>query len=248
MVEQRPFKSLVPGSNPGRPTSYTSYFYYIKSVKILAAHHGAAQCIFRSMNSVSRILCLVTLSSAVLITGCSKKPLRPDPGQTVLGPQAGGQGGLNPSELATPTDLSARDANFVGNELRNVLEPVYFDFDKASIRQSERAKIQAAKDYLAKNPQYHVLFEGHCDWRGTSEYNLGLGDRRAAEAKKYLISLGVSADKVDTLSKGSEDSKKDADQETMNHDRRAEIVILKGPAGAPAAEGAAPAAAAPATN
>ena len=188
------------------------------------------------MNSVSRILCLVTLSSAVLITGCSKKPLRPDPGQTVLGPQAGGQGGLNPSEVNAPTDLTARDG-FVGNELRGVLEPVYFDFDKSSIKQSERAKIQAAKDYLAKNPEYHVLFEGHCDWRGTSEYNLGLGDRRATEAKKYLVSLGVSADKVDTLSKGSEDSKKDAHQETMKHDRRVEIVILKG--GAPAATSAA---------
>jgi len=87
------------------------------------------------MNSVSRILCLVTLSSAVLITGCSKKPLRPDPGQTVLGPQAGGQGGLNPSEVNAPTDLTARDG-FVGNELRGVLEPVYFDFDKSSIKQS----------------------------------------------------------------------------------------------------------------
>ena len=190
------------------------------------------------MNSASRILCLATLSLTVFITGCSKKPLRPDPGQTVLGPQAGGQGSLNPSDVNTPTDLSARDG-FVGNELRNVLEPVYFAFDKSSIAQSERAKIQAAKDYLAKNPSYHILFEGHSDWRGNSEYNLGLGDRRANEAKKYLISLGVSADKVDTLSKGSEDSKKDADAETMKHDRRAEIVILKGPGGAPAPAGGA---------
>jgi peptidoglycan-associated lipoprotein len=72
-----------------------------------------------------------------------------------------------------------------------------------------------------------VLLEGHCDWRGTAEYNLGLGDRRANAAKKYLLSLGVAQDKVEVLSKGSLDAAKNADDATAAKDRRVEIVILK---------------------
>jgi len=68
-----------------------------------------------------------------------------------------------------------------------------------------------------------MMLEGHCDWRGTAEYNLALGDRRAAAVKKYLLTLGVNADKVDTLSKGSEDAKKGDDA----HDRRVEFVVVK---------------------
>ena len=95
------------------------------------------------------------------------------------------------------------------------------------MKAAERVKLQAAKDYLAKHPDQRLLLEGHCDWRGTAEYNLGLGDRRAGRAKKYLASIGVAADKVETLSKGSEEAKKNADDATRAKDRRVELVILK---------------------
>ena len=87
--------------------------------------------------------------------------------------------------------------------------------------------VKSAKDYLAKNPTHRILFEGHCDWRGTEEYNLALGDRRATAAKKYLISLGIAADKVEANSKGSLEAAKNADDATMQKDRRAEIIVLK---------------------
>ena len=147
--------------------------------------------------------------------------------------QTPGGAGLNPTGLAsgadTPSDLAQRDAGaFDANgQDRKSLESVYFDFDKSSIKQSERVKIQAAKDLLEKNPTYRILFEGHCDWRGTDEYNLSLGDRRATAAKKYLISLGVAADKVESNSKGSLEASKNADEATMAKDRRAEIIVLK---------------------
>ena len=197
------------------------------------------------MKPISNKLFLVVISSVLILSGCSKKPMRPDPSATVLGPQGGGAGSLAPESVATSPDanaanLQARDGGFdASGQLRGQVEAVYFDFAKSSIKQSERAKIQAAKDYLDKNPQYRMLLEGHCDWRGTAEYNLGLGDRRANEVKKYLLTLGVNADKLDTLSKGSEDAKKNADQDTMAKDRRVEFVIVKG-----AAAGAAPAGAA----
>jgi hypothetical protein len=85
-------------------------------------------------------------------------------------------------QTATPTGV-IEDADTI----RGLLQPVYFDFDRSNVKADERAKLQAAKDYLDKNPQYRLLLEGHCDWRGTAEYNLGLGDRRASEAKKYLL-------------------------------------------------------------
>lgn len=184
------------------------------------------------MKLASKSLCIVAASAAALLAGCSKKPVRPDPSATALGPQSGGAG-LNPTDVPTAADansqLQARDPNIIedANTIRGLLQPVYFAYDRSAINAPERAKLQAAKDYLDKNPQYRLLLEGHCDWHGTAEYNLGLGDRRANSAKKYLISIGVAADKLETLSKGSEEAVKNADDATAAKDRRDELVVLK---------------------
>jgi peptidoglycan-associated lipoprotein len=183
------------------------------------------------MKLASKSLCIIAASAAAIFAGCSKKPVRPDPSATALGPQSGGAGTLQPTDVTTAADsgLQNRDPNVIedANTIRGLLQPVYFDFDSSHIKTAERAKLQAAKDYLDKNPQYRLLVEGHCDWRGTAEYNLALGDRRASEAKKYLAKLGISADKLETLSKGSEEAKKDADEGSRAKDRRDELVILK---------------------
>ncbi len=183
------------------------------------------------MKLLSNKTFLLILSSAVVLAGCSKKPMRPDPSATVLGPQ-GGASSLNPEQVSAGPDansLQSRDmAGFdASGQLRGQVEAVYFDLDKSSVKQAERPKVQAAKAYLDKNPQYKMLLEGHCDWRGTAEYNLALGDRRANEVKKYMLTLGVTPDKIDTLSKGLEDAKKNADEATMAKDRRVEFVVVK---------------------
>jgi peptidoglycan-associated lipoprotein len=176
---------------------------------------------------------LLFAAAAVFLAGCATKPVRPSPNETALGPQAGGGGALAPTEVATTADqnstLQPRDASIIETDatIRGLLQPVYFDFDRSSVKEPERAKLQAAKDYLDKNPQYRLLLEGHCDWHGTSEYNLGLGDRRAAAAKKYLVTLGVPAEKLETLSKGSEEAAKNADDATAAKDRRDDLVVLK---------------------
>jgi len=184
-----------------------------------------------SMKLLSNKTFILIISSAVVLAGCSKKPMRPDPSATVLGPQ-GGASSLNPEQVSASPDassLQSRDtaAFDASGQLRGQVEPVYFDLDKSSVKQAERAKVQAAKAYLDKNPQYKMLLEGHCDWRGTAEYNLALGDRRANEVKKYMLTLGVTPDKIDTLSKGLEDAKKNADEATMAKDRRVEFVVVK---------------------
>jgi peptidoglycan-associated lipoprotein len=183
------------------------------------------------MKLASKSLLIVAASAAVILVGCSKKPVRPDPSATALGPQTGGNG-LTPTEVPVTQDNSALQPRADGviedqNTIRGLLQPVYFDYDRSNIKGEERAKLQAAKDYLDKNPTYRLLLEGHCDWRGTAEYNLGLGDHRASAAKKYLASIGVPADKVETLSKGAEEAKKNADDATMAKDRRDDLVVLK---------------------
>lgn len=184
------------------------------------------------MNIASKKLCLVIASAVFILAGCKKKPARPDPSATVLGPTGGGS--INPEQINPALDpnaagLTQRDPNIIETDdmIKGLLGAVYFDFDKSNIKEPERAKIQAAKDYLSKNPQHRILFEGHCDWRGTDEYNLSLGDRRSTAAKKYLISLGVAADRVEANSKGSLEASKNADEATMAKDRRAEIIVLK---------------------
>ena len=184
------------------------------------------------MKLASKSLCIIAASAAALLAGCSKKPVRPDPSSTALGPTSGGTG-LTPTDVSTTADanstLTTRDPNILedANTIRGLLQPVYFALDRDAITQAERPKLQAAKDYLDKNPQYRLMIEGHCDWRGTSEYNLGLGDHRASEAKKYLISIGVAADKIETVSKGSEGATKEGGDAVWSKDRRDELVVLK---------------------
>jgi len=87
--------------------------------------------------------------------------------------------------------------------LREVRD-AYFDYDKADIRPDARAALSKTGDFLKNYPRFKVTIEGHCDERGSTEYNLALGDRRATAVKQYLVSLGVSADRLSTVSFGKE--------------------------------------------
>lgn len=180
--------------------------------------------------NVSKRLCLVLASTLVVFSGCLKKPVRPTPDQTMGtgGGQSGfGLAGDSPFDATTKDALQERKGIDDGKTIRGLLDAVYFDFDKSNIKESERPKLQAAKEYLDQNPQHRILFEGHCDWRGTAEYNLGLGDRRANAAKNYLVTLGVPADKIVVNSKGSLDAKEKGTSDEMAKDRRAETVVVK---------------------
>jgi peptidoglycan-associated lipoprotein len=87
--------------------------------------------------------------------------------------------------------------------LREVRD-AYFDYDKADLRPDARAALSKTADFLKNYPRFKVTIEGHCDERGSTEYNLGLGDRRASAVKQFIISLGVSADRINTVSFGKE--------------------------------------------
>ena len=99
-----------------------------------------------------------------------------------------------------PPPAGPTDAELFLREVRDA----YFDYDKAEIRPDARAALSKTGDFLKNYPRFKVTIEGHCDERGSTEYNLGLGDRRAAAVKQYIVSLGVSADRISTVSFGKE--------------------------------------------
>lgn len=89
-------------------------------------------------------------------------------------------------------------------ELQTKIKDIYFDFDSYDIRNDALPVLREVASILAKNKNIKVIIEGHTDERGTNEYNLGLGDKRANSAKEYLLSLGIPSGRINTLSYGEE--------------------------------------------
>jgi peptidoglycan-associated lipoprotein len=104
---------------------------------------------------------------------------------------------VNAPPPPAPAPAPVRDFN---QEVRDA----FFDYDKSDIRPDAREALSKTADFLKSEPSIRVTIEGHCDERGSTEYNLGLGDRRAAAVKEYLVSLGISADRMTTVSFGKE--------------------------------------------
>lgn len=107
-----------------------------------------------------------------------------------------------------PPPPAAAPAKSLEERVTSELQDAYFDYDKSDIRSDAQASLTqdaaALKSILADFPNASIVLEGHCDERGSAEYNLGLGDRRASSAKDFLVQLGVPADRVKTISYGKE--------------------------------------------
>jgi peptidoglycan-associated lipoprotein len=111
-------------------------------------------------------------------------------------------------------------------EDRSVLKPVYFDYDKSSIRPEYQPVLEGIARWMGKQTDRQLLVEGHCDERGTDEYNLALGERRALAVRRYLVALGVAADRVHTISYGEEKPADPASTEAAwAKNRRAEFKV-----------------------
>jgi peptidoglycan-associated lipoprotein len=109
---------------------------------------------------------------------------------------------------------------------KKVLATIYFDYDKSDLSDAARATLQANADWLKANPSRVVRIEGNCDERGTVEYNLALGQRRAASVRDYLGGLGVDASRLKTISYGKERPADPGHDDTARaKNRRAEFVI-----------------------
>ena len=104
---------------------------------------------------------------------------------------------------------------------------VHFDLDRWVVRPVDQTLIEKATETLLQQPDLRVLLTGYCDWRGTTEYNLALGEKRANSVKDYMVSLGVSPDRIEILSRGDLDAVLEATPAQMAEERRVEIVILQ---------------------
>jgi peptidoglycan-associated lipoprotein len=142
------------------------------------------------MIHISNAMKLAAAAAALLlVVGCSSKKEAATTAMT--GPSGGGT-------TSSIIPGSAEDFRV------NVGDTVHFDFDKYDVLENDKPTLQRQATWLGKYPQVRVTVEGHCDERGTREYNIALGARRANAVKEYLVSLGVSSARVDTISYGKE--------------------------------------------
>ncbi|MGO8990169.1 MAG: peptidoglycan-associated lipoprotein Pal [bacterium] len=108
-----------------------------------------------------------------------------------------------------------------------LLKDIHFDFDKYDVRREDEEVLKENAALLKKYPKTKIQIEGHCDERGTVEYNLALGERRANNTKKYLVSLGIASNRISTISFGKERPlDKGHSEETWAVNRRAHTVLL----------------------
>lgn len=160
---------------------------------------------------------MLTLALAMVGTGCKKRNpnTTPIPGRAGVTDRDTRNTDVGSSGVIDSSDTSATDVTTVGAasssepmnsgpQDREALkaERVQFDLDSATIKKSEKPKLDRVAAYMKANPAHDVLIEGHCDERGTEGYNLSLGERRAMAAREYLISVGANGKDIYTISYG----------------------------------------------
>lgn len=173
---------------------------------------------------------LFVVALALSISACKHKPKEIQPAQPSGTPAVQES---QPSESAPPAVQPIQEGTFteaVAEECTRQLQPVFYDYNKSDIREDQINALQNNARVL-KSTQCapaSVLIEGHCDERGTDEYNLALGERRARASKDYLVSLGIAEGRVTTISYGeSKPFAEGHNEEAWQQNRRAQFIALK---------------------
>lgn len=182
---------------------------------------------------VLTILCL----SVFLMMSCAKKHTQVS--ETYLTPteevktETPGEttaGAIREEDLRSSAAAAEDERMKAAAEAMSLLESqnIYFRYDEYVLDQDARLILDKKADWLLSNPSYSLHISGHCDNRGTNEYNLALGERRANAARDYLVALGVSADRVSTISYGEERPVDESNnEEAWAKNRRAEFNLRK---------------------
>jgi peptidoglycan-associated lipoprotein len=165
---------------------------------------------------------ILTLLGSVALSACASKApkqLPPDPGGAISTDTTGGTG--TGSGVAVPGSQADFVAQLMGQDT------ILFETDRYNIDSADQAALAAQAQWLLKYPAKRATLEGHCDERGTREYNLALGERRANAAKNYLVSLGVDAARLSTVSYGKERPVAlGSDEDSWSRNRRAVTVTI----------------------
>jgi len=191
--------------------------------------------------TVGLIWCVALIAALALSVGCARKGKTMSPsfadtesvtvevapagrlveGESMLG--EGASGDLEEGGVPIIQDARARELQILAEASRE-LKPIYFDYDKSTLKPAAKAQLEKTAIWLKQNPKVNSKIEGHCDERGTNEYNLALGERRALAARRYLISLGISPDRLFTISYGEERPAKEGhDESSWKYNRRDEF-------------------------
>lgn len=162
---------------------------------------------------MKKVLALLMLGVLVFAVGCKKKDIKDG---TALG-----------TDITITPDF-ADEPSLRGDAERDVnLRTIYFDFDRSELGSDALSTLKENAAYLINNQKIKVVVEGHCDDRGTVEYNLALGQRRAVKVKEYYTQLGVAANRIATISYGEEkpvDSR--SNESAWAKNRRAETKVI----------------------
>ena len=190
------------------------------------------------MHRARRLITTIALSAAlaIAVAGCHKKvpapaPAPPPPPPATAPPTPPPPPAPPPPAPApAPRPLSEEEI-FARKSVAQLndekpLDDVFFDLDKSSFREDAKPALQKDADWMKKWTSVAVTLEGHCDSRGSAEYNLGLGNRRATAVKDYLVSLGVPAGRVTVVSKGKEQPFcRDENEGCWQQNRRGHFVV-----------------------
>lgn len=145
---------------------------------------------------------------ALAAGGCSKKktPVTAEEMPVEVERMSATDSAPAPARTETSSDIWSADLDTLNAYVREqgLLQTVYFDFDQADLRNDSREKLAGNARFLKEHPELVIAIEGHADERGTGEYNLALGDRRANTTQSYLSSLGVTGDRLRPVSYGEE--------------------------------------------
>jgi peptidoglycan-associated lipoprotein len=183
-------------------------------------------------------IALSLVISTALVAGCAKRPATtaasaPAPtGAAATTGSTAGAAQMTPAPAPAPPTAApqapATTARPSPKEFMAIpeLKPIYFDFDKYDIRPADARVLNANASWLKSNADQLVLIEGHCDERGTNEYNLALGERRAKSTMNYLVSQGVQASRITIISYGEERPVcTQHNEECWSKNRRAQFLV-----------------------
>lgn len=177
---------------------------------------------------------LVILFLSIFLASCSTtrqvKPTPSGPGglnQAVFDDGSTLNFGPNAGNLETRSGKFSNETYNGKQMILGYFDPIYFAFDSMAVDGTQRPVLLNAVTYLKDNPGYEILIKGRCDWYGTEEYNLALGDLRANSVALYMEDQGIQADRIHTVSIGSLEAKVGLSKSNAKIDRRADLILLK---------------------
>jgi peptidoglycan-associated lipoprotein len=190
-----------------------------------------------------RMLCYGIVAASVLSGGCAPSSTQPDgasigpTGSSSATPSGSDSKSAGEGQAGTTKESNASSTSSSLDQLKagkppvtsasSPLKDVLFEFDSYDLRGNARDVLRSNADWLKSNPSARIEVEGHCDERGTSEYNLALGAKRSQTTKDYLVSLGISPERISTISYGEEiPACTEPNENCWRQNRRARFVVV----------------------